>query len=65
MIEIKSKISHKTVETICNDEDFKIDSENIYSKDEFNQEVFWSREAYYAIHRNNLMLKKSLNINDN
>lgn len=49
MIEIKSKDTGKTVETICNEEDFKIDSLYIYSKDEFGCGITWNRDYFVAI----------------
>ena len=48
MIKIISKHTLKPVETICNDSEFGIDEDYIYSKDEFGQVVKWHRDYYYA-----------------
>jgi len=48
MIKIKSKISGKTVEIICNEKDFIIDKNFIYSKDEFGNTINWNRRGFYS-----------------
>ena len=47
MIKLISKISGKVVEQI-NEEDFRIDKDKIYGKDEFGNEVYFERKAFYA-----------------
>ena len=54
MIEIKSKVSGKTVETICNENDFSIDKNFIYSKDEFGNTINWNRQGFYSEKKINL-----------
>lgn len=47
MIKIKSKITGKVVEHIT-EQDFKIDNEKIYGKDEFGNEIYFLRTAFFA-----------------
>jgi len=47
MIKLISKVSGKVVEQI-NEQDFRIDKDKIYGKDEFGNEVYFERKAFYA-----------------
>ena len=60
MIEIKNKVTGNTVEYICNEEDFRIDKDKIYSKDEFGNEVYFMRNAFFAEKKINLKPQATL-----
>lgn len=47
MIKVKSKITRKVVEHIA-EQDFKIDNDKIYGKDEFGNEIYFLRTAFFA-----------------
>ncbi len=54
MIKINRKDNNKTFDTI-QDQDFRIDQDKIYGKDEFGNEVYYSRQVFYAIKDNSLL----------
>jgi len=48
MIYIKNKINHRTIESINDNDYFKIDKDKIYIKDEFNNIISFDRSMFYA-----------------